>query len=718
MLNQEIASLKDSLAKAKTDAAQTKPDPSEISSMQEQLQNAVADGLELQAELEETRKRMEGMEQQLASANAGQYDQLIKQARDAEQAAFTKIQGLTAALRRSEELRKETENLLELAQQQKPASADITSDPRYQELEIEISSLKQELSNKPTANPNQELAKQEELKDLQEEMRLLQQDLLNARNLEDPMVADLQRKLELSREDAQKLNIEFKNAMEEFGKIKDQVTSLENENARLRDVSLNAAKNEADQQNKVLQNRINSLSNENSNLSVELGVKENRLTELREQLAQAQAGIPGLTADSAALKAQIIRLEGMLQAAQDNQNKSTFEVDAVKQQLAFTEERARGLEEQLRNAQSQLRNLPARIPNLSAPAPVAPVVGIPFTPSAPSLSAEQLAELNNLRQENQRLQGQLVSLSNRPDPDRALLDQKIRDLNQRNMSAQVQLDQERAQVASLSKELADARNIKQEVLDRGRSAAMKVELLNDELANARNRMQSLEKALIGAREAIRVLRSGGNSSNTVQVSMPQNNSVSTPFSPVSGPPINRNQIPERPVSPLSRFGQPQTPVTLPNSSSSAVRSIPEGDASFSMKVEVQFLNNRNRPAGFTEFFLVSRDLDQVLAEARIRLPANEGIGSYAEYWARSVQRGYRFPGAAASIRNALANESVLRIKTNSLGEANIENVKAGRYFLVGASTLGQVGVVWSKPIDLSNGVNDVNLSLRDAAWAE
>jgi chromosome segregation ATPase len=718
MLNQEIASLKDSLAKAKTDAAQTKPDPSEISSMQEQLQNAVADGLELQAELEETRKRMEGMEQQLASANAGQYDQLIKQARDAEQAAFTKIQGLTAALRRSEELRKETENLLELAQQQKPASADITSDPRYQELEIEISSLKQELSNKPTANPNHELAKQEELKDLQEEMRLLQQDLLNARNLEDPMVADLQRKLELSREDAQKLNIEFKNAMEEFGKIKDQVTSLENENARLRDVSLNAAKNEADQQNKVLQNRINSLSNENSNLSVELGVKENRLTELREQLAQAQAGIPGLTADSAALKAQIIRLEGMLQAAQDNQNKSTFEVDAVKQQLAFTEERARGLEEQLRNAQSQLRNLPARIPNLSAPAPVAPVVGIPFTPSAPSLSAEQLAELNNLRQENQRLQGQLVSLSNRPDPDRALLDQKIRDLNQRNMSAQVQLDQERAQVASLSKELADARNIKQEVLDRGRSAAMKVELLNDELANARNRMQSLEKALIGAREAIRVLRSGGNSSNTVQVSMPQNNSVSTPFSPVSGPPINRNQIPERPVSPLSRFGQPQTPVTLPNSSSSAVRSIPEGDASFSMKVEVQFLNNRNRPAGFTEFFLVSRDLDQVLAEARIRLPANEGIGSYAEYWARSVQRGYRFPGAAASIRNALANESVLRIKTNSLGEANIENVKAGRYFLVGASTLGQVGVVWSKPIDLSSGVNNVNLSLRDAAWAE
>ena len=61
-----------------------------------------------------------------------------------------------------------------------------------------------------------------------------------------------------------------------------------------------------------------------------------------------------------------------------------------------------------------------------------------------------------------------------------------------------------------------------------------------------------------------------------------------------------------------------------------------------MKVEVQFLNNRNRPAGFTEFFLTNRDLDQVLAESRIRLPSNEGIGSYAEYWAILFLHGYRF----------------------------------------------------------------------------
>ena len=137
-----------------------------------------------------------------------------------------------------------------------------------------------------------------------------------------------------------------------------------------------------------------------------------------------------------------------------------------------------------------------------------------------------------------------------------------------------------------------------------------------------------------------------------------------------------------------------------------------------MTAEVQFLNNRKRPAGFTEFFLVNKSLDQILSEAGLKLPVNEGIESYAELWARSVQRGYRFPGIAASIRNALASESLMRIKTNSIGEASVSKIKAGNYYIVGASTLGQVGVVWSKSVDLVDGRNNIGLSLRDAAWAE
>ena len=52
------------------------------------------------------------------------------------------------------------------------------------------------------------------------------------------------------------------------------------------------------------------------------------------------------------------------------------------------------------------------------------------------------------------------------------------------------------------------------------------------------------------------------------------------------------------------------------------------------------------------------------------------------------------------------------------GKANLANLKSGKYYVVGASTLGQVGVVWSKPITLSAGSNQMSLDLRDAEWAE
>ena len=45
-------------------------------------------------------------------------------------------------------------------------------------------------------------------------------------------------------------------------------------------------------------------------------------------------------------------------------------------------------------------------------------------------------------------------------------------------------------------------------------------------------------------------------------------------------------------------------------------------------------------------------------------------------------------------------------------------MKPGRYFIVGASTLGQVGVVWSKLVDIKSGPNNIKLGLSDAIWAE
>jgi hypothetical protein len=246
-------------------------------------------------------------------------------------------------------------------------------------------------------------------------------------------------------------------------------------------------------------------------------------------------------------------------------------------------------------------------------------------------------------------------------------------------------------------------------------------MMNDQLADAKERITSLENALLMARDAIRILKKG-NDGSTVKVSVP-----SGTFSPARRtPPSTSSTFPTTPrISPRPPTrtpfsgGRPLGGI-VPRSSSVSpfLQNIPKGDASLQLSAQVQFLNNRNRPAGYTEFFLLQQDFDSIMNSSRIRIPAGQDIDSFAELWARSIQRGYRFPGVAAAIRNALASASLARIKTNSVGRANLGNLKSGKYFVVGASTLGQVGVVWSKRVSLSTGSNGLSLDLRDAEWAE
>ena len=702
-LQGEIDRQKDEINKLKAQidgGSDSLPDPAEsqkLASLQAQLQDAVAESVEMQTELEET-KRMLAMKEAEDSASRGQqspeFQKVLSDAKNAEEQAQLRIAELTQALSAAEGLRKEMESLLpqiQVAPAPQPAPPpNIAADPRFVEI--------------------------------QKEMLLLQQDLLAARGLKDPESESLQAELASTQADNAKLNEEFKNAMEDFGRIKEQLSILEDENQRLQTEGLSEARTKAEQDLLALQTKIGGLSSENSNLRVQLGERENRISGLRDELARAQVKIPGVAPDNAALRAQIIRLEGIAQASQDGEGRAKMDYQRAQSDLQAANQRIASLESSLRQAESMARNVPSRMPSLVAPPPV------PVSPSAATLSNAQIAELNNLRDQNLRLQNQLKGMSqSSPLPGREQIDRKISALNQQNLTAQIQLDQERARVEDLRKQLSEARDIKQEVIERGQSANLKVGLLNEELTEARQRISSLENALVAAREAIRVLKNA-NDGSAIKVSVPLSPSpVSVPrnrrstFSP--SPPTPRPSFPVatsvRPQRTPFRGGSPLSGI-LPSDTQTTpfAQAVPKGDATLRLRAEVQFLNNKNRPAGFTEFFLLQEDLDSVLKSSRIRIPGGQGIDSFAELWARSVQRGYRYPGVAAAIRNSLASSSIARIKTNSVGQANLSKLKAGRYFVVGASTLGQVGVVWSKPFSLSPGSNDLSLDLRDAVWAE
>ena len=684
----EIKDLKSELSLAKSDIAPTAPQDDQLFALQQQLQDAVAESIEMQTELEETQARLTLMESESGSSTPGpEFTQFIENAKQAEGQALQRIGNLTSALRNSEQLRKEMETLLLETEQPNDAipTPNLASDPRFIEL--------------------------------QKELLLLQQDLMSARGIEEPRVQELQIELEASQNDSLRLNDEFKTVFEEFGRIKEQVAILEEENRRLQGSISSSNSNQEREIKSNFQTRVNDLSKENANLRIQIGERDNRVSGLREELARAQMTVPGIKPDNAALRAQIVRLEGSEQSAQDGESRARMEAQRAMADVASLNQKVSLLEESLRQSQSQARGMPSSLPTYSSPSVV--VTNIP--------NAADGAEILRLREQNKRLQGQI--LSNNTIPQRDQLDRKIRDLNQKNLTAQIQLDQERARVEDLRRQLSDARDIKQEVVERGQSANMKANLLNGELTDAQNRIASLENALIAAREAIKVLKNGGSGSSTMQVSIPRSSRRTSDFTNSTPSPSIRT-VPSSRISPQTYSPRP-LPLTSyrpsnsmspirPSSSldSPSIQNIPGGDASIQLRAQVQFLNNKNRPAGFTEFFLMKNDLESILKSSRVRIPPGQGIDSGAELWARSVQRGYRYPGIASAVRNALATNSLARIKTNSMGEANLDNIEAGDYFIVGSSPLGQVGVVWSKSVDLKPGTNGIVLDLRDATWAE
>jgi hypothetical protein len=670
-LNRELVLLRDELEKARTAKIKNENQAVSLNPFQEKLEQAVAESLELQSELEETKSRLALMENQ-QNPNVelrSQFAKLLDESQANERKAISEIESLSSALKNSEAIRDELEMLLQEFQEISENEEDLASSPKIIKL--------------------------------QQELLLLEEGLKQARDYQDPRVVELEAELAVVNKDKDNLDEDFKNAMKDFVRLKNQVEMFEIENERLRKEDIANLRSDAEKEIISLKNQIAGLRDQNSFLNIDLQGRNQRLADLREQLVQSQnrpsfSGSP----DNSQLRSKVIRLEGDVQIARDGELKQKRLVDGLNLELAQSRERIATLEQSLRNAMNSARSIqPASI----ARAPT------------PSLSNSQIVELETLKQQNQRLQDQLASAS--VNSERDLFDQKVQELNQRNLTVQVQLDQERRRSLGLEAQLEEAQNIKRGIIEKGESANLKVGLLNEELSSAQNRMKSLEKALMGAREAIRVLQNGGNERSMINVKLGNSNSYAEPErSSLSRPNLSGSR--EFPIyTPrTSRFGAPSPSIN--SSSTSKVNQFPTGNASLEVKAEVQFLNNRSRPASFTEFFLVEDSLKSILESARIKLPRNQGIDSYGELWARSVQRGYRFPGVAANIRNALASSSLMRLKTNSVGSAKLNNVQPGKYFLVGSSPLGQVGVVWSTPIDVNEGFNNIALGLNNTNWAE
>ena len=146
-----------------------------------------------------------------------------------------------------------------------------------------------------------------------------------------------------------------------------------------------------------------------------------------------------------------------------------------------------------------------------------------------------------------------------------------------------------------------------------------------------------------------------------------------------------------------------------------------GGCNLQFDAVVTALNGKNKEAFYTEFFIIDEDVESVLRKGGIELSDFSGIDSYAELWARSRKNSFLFPNVQKNIRSLLLklveNGQGQRVRTDINGAATLENLPAGKFFVVGTASLGKVGVTWDVPIVLQKGANKLSLTLANASWS-
>ena len=135
--------------------------------------------------------------------------------------------------------------------------------------------------------------------------------------------------------------------------------------------------------------------------------------------------------------------------------------------------------------------------------------------------------------------------------------------------------------------------------------------------------------------------------------------------------------------------------------------------------KVPLPDGSQRPAFASEFFLTTRQLEDLLTEAIPYPSAANDVRQLIRLWAESEKRaGGKGVKLALNVKSVLIKAQVSKVLTDFKGEAELAGLKPDDYYLIGIDKDDETGIatIWSKPIAVGRGENLVELSLQDVVW--
>ena len=152
---------------------------------------------------------------------------------------------------------------------------------------------------------------------------------------------------------------------------------------------------------------------------------------------------------------------------------------------------------------------------------------------------------------------------------------------------------------------------------------------------------------------------------------------------------------------------PSSSTTVPGTSEPPVLPPQRGVVKITARVMMPRSTNGPQPVRSARFYLLDKDLDSILTEARIEpiegnsFAASMGLAAvfperYGEFYRaamRAIERHVKYSGT-----------------TDGTGNASLSNVDPDQYYIFGVTKIGRGFAMWDAPVSIIAGENVLNLS--------
>ena len=180
---------------------------------------------------------------------------------------------------------------------------------------------------------------------------------------------------------------------------------------------------------------------------------------------------------------------------------------------------------------------------------------------------------------------------------------------------------------------------------------------------------------------------------------------------VNGRPINASRTSSETAT-VPQDIRTTTPVeshttTVPGTGTTTASAPPSDKGSVSINASLSTPNGQPRAAKSVKFYLLDKDLETILSEARIDpIEGNTLSGS--------LGLAMVFPDRFADFRNAAMRAVSAHTKysgtTDGSGVANLANVDPKEYYLFSVARFGHGFALWNAPVSVTTGQNVLNLT--------